>query len=111
MIKNATLSNVATPGAADAWGKTTFTGAAVSVRVFLDEPTRAQRSAEDRRIAESDAVMYVEKPLSGFSLAAGCRVTAAVDGAAAITYEVRRVIDRQKDGGLSHVEAYLKVVQ
>lgn len=110
MIKNATLTNVKPPPTPDRMGGRTFAaGTTVSLRVMMDAPTRGQRLSTDTRVSTSDAVMYIEKPLpAGVSIVAGGRVTVLVDGSASAELDVQHVIDRQKDGGLSHFECYLK---
>jgi hypothetical protein len=110
MILNASITLIKAPPVADATGKRSYgAGTTVSVRCFLDAPSRAQRAAIDTRISTADAVAYVPKP-SSLSLVPGSRVTIGVDDSAAIEYELGMVIDRQKDGGLSHFEFYLRKV-
>lgn len=108
MIVNATLSRIDTPsGATPAGGVTYATGAAVSVRCALTEPTYAQRYTLGAAIESATAVLYVPRAAVA-AVAQGQRVVVAVDGSAARTYRVVHVREWVKAGGLSHWEAFLQ---
>jgi hypothetical protein len=114
VITNATLTNITAPAAADARGNPTYgAGTTLDARCLIDDPTRAQLIANAGKLADIAAVLYVLKSNTpaGVTFAPRYRVTGAVDGSAAITYEVLKVVDREKAGGLSHFECYLKVMQ
>jgi hypothetical protein len=108
VITNATITNITTAPVADATGKRTFgSGTTVSVRCFAESPTRNQQLSTDARVSQASLVLYVpiDVPVSE-----GGRVTVTMDEVATVVYEVTRTIGRSKDGGLSHLEVYLKAV-
>jgi hypothetical protein len=85
------------------------TGAGVSVRCLMGEPTFSQRTALGEVIQDATAVCYVEK--AGYAAttpAKGQRMTVAIDGGGATTYRVVHVKDWTKAGGLSHWECFLR---
>lgn len=112
MIENATLSAVQAPNTADKRGEVTFAAAtAVSARGALTEPSFSQKRELVGVLKDVSAVFYVLKTVLGnVSVQAGRRLTITLDGAAAVTYEVIKSVDREKAGGLSHWECWLKVM-
>jgi hypothetical protein len=115
MITNATLTSITPPPAADRKGTAVYAAAtAVNIRVAMTEPSRAQVISLGTLMADVTAVMFVPKAqilAAAISLDKDCRVIAAIDDSDPQTYEVAFARDREKAGGLSHFECFLKGVQ
>lgn len=110
-MANATITRVKPMPVASKAGTLVYgDGTAASVRCVLDAPTFTQTKLLAEQIKGATAVAYVPKPAS-IAIAAGSRLTVAVDGSAAVEYEVVYTVDRQHRGTLSHVESYLKGVR
>jgi len=113
-LANATLTNIATPGAADAWGQVTYgAGTTVDVRCLLDVPSRAQTMALAERISQASAVLYILKSAlpGGTTIAPRTKLAVTIDGGVQQSFEVVHSIDREKSGGLSHWELFVKVTK
>jgi hypothetical protein len=110
VIENATVSAITAPNPATAGGDVTFPAPTpISVRAVLDEPTTAQRIALGQVIADATAVLFVLKSqLGNLKVARGYEVRVRVDGGDPQILVVTHVVERVKDGGLSHYQAFLK---
>jgi hypothetical protein len=110
-LTNATLVSLA-PATTNAAGRTTF-GAATTLnaRCVLDDVTRAQQIALGAKLGNASAVLYVLKSElpAGTTPDRGQQAIAVVDGAAAATYRIAFVRNREKEGGLSHWECFLEI--
>jgi hypothetical protein len=117
MIVNATILSYATAQATAA-GKRVFADAVtLGGRCFVDVPTNKQRQELGASIEDATAVAYIPKSVVPAAIVDaggfvnGTKLSVQVDGStAARAHAVVQSIDRQKPGGLSHFETYLRVI-
>ncbi|QOV90889.1 hypothetical protein [Humisphaera borealis] len=110
MITNATLTSHIARGASARDGTASWASpSTLTARCAVDAPRQAQRFTLGATIQDASGVIYVLKPaVAGVTIKAGDRLAATVDGSAGKTYQVVFVVDRQKSGGLSHLEIFVK---
>jgi hypothetical protein len=111
-LANATLTQVTARGPTGRDGTQTWAApVTLAARVVLDAPKAAQRTTLGSVIVEATAVLYAAKATlaaAGATAKQGDRVAAAADGSASRAYLVVHVVDRQKAGGLAHLEIFVK---
>lgn len=109
-MANARILSIRPPPTVDAsGGQTQVDAVSTSIRCIVEEPSIEQRHKLPQMIQDASEVIYVRRA-EGDLLVVGAQVTYRIDGEDQVTRQILLRTGEVKDGGLSYVEVYCRVI-